>query len=164
MVFFGSKKKEQSSENKLDMSNQSGDDGHCLISGNLYIRGDVHFAGTLRVDGRVDGKIAVFEGKKGMLILSRGALVNGPVQVDNMIADGTVNGDIYVEERIECRANAIIRGEVRYESIDLTEGARLEGRCLKRDKAEMMNQTAESNSNGAFLATREVNFLSKDKK
>ena len=165
MSLFSGKKKE--GESKLALDTQFDDDGHCLISGNIYVRGDVYFAGTLRVDGRVDGKIAVFEGKKGQLVLSQSALVNGPIQVNNMIADGTVNGDITVDERIECRKNAIIRGEVSYATMDITEGARIEGRCLKKDRAEMGGKLAASNdseSAGAFLATRAVNFLAKDKK
>ena len=126
--------------------------GHCMISGNLYVRGEVRFAGNLRLDGRVDGKVAVFDGKKGSLILSKGATINGPVQVTTMIADGAVNGDIIVQDRIECRANAVIRGNVQYQSINIAEGAQIEGRCLQQD-ADALKKSIES-MGGAFLATR----------
>jgi cytoskeletal protein CcmA (bactofilin family) len=37
---------------------------HCFIAGNLHIRGDVMFSGSLRIDGRVDGKVCTFDGTK----------------------------------------------------------------------------------------------------
>lgn len=154
-MFSFLKKKPQEGFN-LDLSESADDAGHCLISGNIYLRGDVHFAGTLRLDGRIDGKISVYDGKKGVLVLSKGAVVNGPIVVTNMLADGTVNGDITVTERIECRSNAVIRGQVQYQAIHIAEGARIEGRCIKRERNELLREANKGGATSSFLATRDV--------
>ena len=46
---FWKKKKEVS----FDVIDPRGEDGHCFISGKVGIVGEVHFAGTLRVDGKI---------------------------------------------------------------------------------------------------------------
>ncbi|NBX86042.1 MAG: polymer-forming cytoskeletal protein [Proteobacteria bacterium] len=132
-------------------------DGHCLITGNLQIRGDVYFSGQLRVDGRIDGKVSVFEGGKGQLVISKGAVINGPVFATSVLADGTVNGPMDVEEKLECRANAVIRGRVLYGSIHITDGAKIEAQCTQRVSTSNLTLAAEENGQPQpLLATRDV--------
>lgn len=153
-MFFFKKKNEVS----LEVEDPWAQEGHCFISGNLRVTGEVHFAGNLRIDGRVDGRIGVFEGKRGTLVVSKGAIVNGPVQVTDLITDGTINGEVYVEDKLECRSSAIIKGEVRYQKMNISEGARIEGRCIQRDQEAQQKHTAEVTP---FLATRDVTYLKK---
>lgn len=146
---------------------------HCLISGPIHIKGDVQFAGQLRLDGRVDGKVTTLEGRNGNLILSKGAIINGPVNVTNMIADGLVNGQISVVDKVECRQHAVIRGDVHYANIHIADGARIEGRCIKHEPGTVVTTQAVSSmtvrapasgnapasssmSSVNFLATRNV--------
>lgn len=145
----------------LDVIDPRDLDGHCLITGNLQIRGDVYFSGQLRIDGRVDGKVSVFEGGKGQLIVSRGAVINGPVFATSVLADGTVNGPMDVTEKLECRANAIIRGRVVYGSIHIADGAKIEAQCRQREQAalKLVEGEASGEEGGSFgisLATRDV--------
>ncbi len=135
-------------------------EGHSFIARNVHLVGDVYFSGSLRIDGRVDGRVAVHAGKKGMLVLSRGSVINGPVKAGNLICDGTIHGEVRVDERVECREHAVIHGNVYYGKIDITEGAQVEGRCLKHGTTD----TGESENTGpGMVATRKPapNFLSK---
>lgn len=152
-MFFGSKKPNKENSSSFDLASQPVAGGHCLISGAISIRGDVVFAGTLRVDGRIDGRITVADGKQGMLIVSKGGIINGPVNVTDVIVDGTINGDIIAQEKVECRRNAFIRGEVHYQNINIAEGARIEGRCIKKDQKAAAQAATVPDS---FLATRTV--------
>lgn len=134
-------------------------DGHCLITGNLQIRGDVYFSGQLRIDGRVDGKVSVFEGGKGQLVVSRGAVINGPVSATSVLADGTINGPMDVQEKLECRSNAVIRGRVTYGSIHISDGAKIEAACRQRDQAILKavdDGATDSDAAAISLATRDV--------
>lgn len=106
--------------------------GHTLIANGTQMIGDIRFSGLLRIDGRVDGKVMVHEGKKGMLILSRSAVINGPVKCSDLVTDGTINGTVNVDGRLECRAQSVITGEVHYGNMHISEGAVIEGRCTKR--------------------------------
>lgn len=158
MIWFlgGSKDKGAKSESvSLQVVDPRDADGHCMITGNLQIRGDVYFSGQLRVDGRIDGKVSVFEGGKGQLVVSKGAVINGPVSVTAALVDGTVNGPMDVQDKFECRANAIIRGKVLYGSIHITDGAKIEAQCRQRDQAaKVTDLSAESPQ--PLLATRDV--------
>ena len=104
---------------------------HSIIADNLHIVGDIRFSGTLRIDGRVDGKIETVSNHTGTLIISTNGQINGPVHVTNMVTNGVVNGKVYVESKLECRNNSKINGQVSYGSLDLDNGAIIEGRCSK---------------------------------
>ena len=141
---------------------------HCLISGPIHIKGDVQFAGQLRLDGRIDGKVTTLEGRNGNLILSKGAIINGPVSVTNMIADGLVNGQISVIDKVECRQHAVIRGDVHYANIHIADGARIEGRCIKHEAGSVSNlqagtsmttRSAASTTGASAGTTSPANFL-----
>ncbi len=156
--FLGSdKNKSKRDENvSLDVIDPRDIESHCLISGNLHIRGDVFFSGTLRVDGRIDGKVSIYDGGKGQLILSKGAVIHGPVKVTSALVDGTISGIINVDEKLECRSNAVIRGEVTYGSIYMANGAKLEARCHQHEKSHLKEVTSEGIFQQPLLATRDI--------
>lgn len=155
-IVFGflGKKEQKPSDSKvsLDVQDPRDEDGHCLISGNLQIKGDVYFSGSLRIDGRIDGKVSTYEGRKGQVIVSKGAIVNGPINATSVLADGLINGTMDVIEKLECRPHAIIRGHVTYGSMDIADGAQIEARCRKREANSDKNK--QHNKATAFLATR----------
>lgn len=136
----------------LDMKDPRDEHNHCLITGNLQIKGDVYFSGSLRIDGRVDGRVSTYEGRRGQVIISKGAVVNGPISATTVLADGLINGTMDVEGKLECRPNAIIRGHVTYGSMDIADGARIEARCNKRSSSA--KQTEGQSTGTSFLATR----------
>ena len=129
---FGKSKGDQAQESTALDWQVKDKHGHTLIANGTQITGDIRFSGLLRIDGRVDGKVMVHEGKKGMLILSRSAVINGPVRCSDLVTDGTINGTVNVDGRLECRAQSVITGEVHYGNMHINEGAVIEGRCTKR--------------------------------
>lgn len=166
MGWFGQKKKETS----LDITDPHSTEGHCFISGNVHIQGEVQFGGTLRIDGRIDGKVSVYNGKKGTLILSKGAYINGPVHTTDLVSDGTIQGDVMVANRLECRSHSVIQGEVQYGSIQIVEGAQLIGRCTQKgssrakieEVATAARQVQDAKKSGdTSLATAEISLATK---
>ena len=153
--FLGKKESNPKDQSvSLDVKDPRDEDSHCLISGNLQIKGDVYFSGSLRIDGRVDGKISTYEGRRGQVIISKGAIVNGPITATNVLADGLINGTMDVVEKLECRSHAIIRGHVTYGSMDIADGAQIEARCRKREHNQERNKNTVTNT--AFLAKTPV--------
>ena len=109
---------------------------HSLMGYGVTIKGNIQFAGSLRVDGRLDGRVDVRPEKRGTLVVSKKAVINGPVCVTNLVVDGTINGDVWVAGRLECRANGKIKGEVKYQKISLMEGAVIDGRIVREGEAK----------------------------
>ncbi|HAG52241.1 MAG TPA: hypothetical protein DCL21_00445 [Alphaproteobacteria bacterium] len=128
-MFFKSKSKNQES---TSWQQETVKNSHSIIADNLHIVGDIRFSGTLRIDGKIDGKIELIKKQKGTLILSTTAQINGPVSTTNLISNGVINGRVYVDEKLECRNNSRINGQVNYGSLHLDSGAIIEGRCTKK--------------------------------
>ena len=154
MWFFG--KKQKKSDVSLDLNDHRYEvESHCFISGNVSVHGEVQFAGTLRVDGRIDGKVTNYPGKQGTLIVSKGAFVNGPVETTNVICDGSIRGDVNVEQRLEVRANGIVRGEMYYNKLTTMDGAQLIGRCHQKNTGVKLESVGSPSFTTGSLATRE---------
>ena len=163
MWFFG-KKKAKTSEVSLDLNEVQQTDGHCFISGNISVHGEVQFAGTLRVDGRIEGRVSNYPGKKGTLVVSKGAYINGPVETTNVICDGTIHGNVRTEQRLEIRTHGIIKGEMFYDTLATAEGAQLIGKCHQRNESGVRLESVGSPRFSHSLATRDVAPLSTNKK
>lgn len=136
---------------------------HSLMGYGVTIKGNIQFAGSLRVDGRIDGRVDVRPEKRGTLVVSKDAVINGPVNVTNLVVDGTINGDVHVNGRVECRANGKIKGEVKYHKLNLQEGGVIEGRCLRWKTGEEPEKVVSVVSGGADEPARVSSFLGKDK-
>lgn len=113
---------------------------HSILGYGVAIKGNIQFAGSLRIDGRVDGRVEIRPEKRGTLVVSRQAVINGPVYVTNLVVDGTIHGDVYVVGRLECRANGKIKGEVKYQKLMLMEGGVIEGRCIQESVAKEVDK------------------------
>lgn len=154
MIF---QKKEKTTESKSWDHVEQVKNSHSIIADNLHIVGDIRFSGTLRVDGRIEGKVELIKKQKGTLILSTTAQIDGPVSTTNLISNGVVNGRVYVDEKLECRNNSRINGQVVYGSLDLDSGAIIEGRCTqkpaKATKASSPKKSLDT-SMSSFLKTR----------
>lgn len=129
-MFFKSNK--SNTESKSWDHQDTTRNSHSIIADNLHIVGDIRFSGTLRIDGKIDGKVELIKKQQGTLILSTTAQINGPVSTTNLISNGVINGRVYVDEKLECRNNSRINGQVSYGSLNLESGAIIEGRCSKK--------------------------------
>jgi cytoskeletal protein CcmA (bactofilin family) len=105
-----------------------------LIAEGTRIRGDVQFNGGLHLEGVIDGSVSA-EGADSVLTLSDKGRINGEVRVSNAVVNGTVNGDIFVGERLELAGNARIEGNVHYKVLEMAAGAQVNGKMLYQSEA-----------------------------
>jgi cytoskeletal protein CcmA (bactofilin family) len=71
-----------------------------------YIRGDLSFEETFRIDGRFEGKIR----SGGELILGDDADVNAEMEVGRLSVNGKLKGSVHATERVELLAGARVLG------------------------------------------------------
>jgi cytoskeletal protein CcmA (bactofilin family) len=102
-----------------------------LIARGTVIRGDVHFSGTLHLDGRIEG-IVQAEEEQAVFTLSENGVVQGEVRVPQAIINGHVVGDIHVSERLELAPQARVTGDVHYRTLEMAAGAQVNGRISHR--------------------------------
>ena len=101
-----------------------------LIGTTTRIEGNVFFSGGLRVDGAVRGNVAALPDQPGTLVVSEHARVDGEVQAAHVVVNGTINGSVASRETLELQANSRVKGDIHYKSIEIQQGAVIEGRLV----------------------------------
>jgi cytoskeletal protein CcmA (bactofilin family) len=102
-----------------------------LIASGTHIRGDVQFSGRLHVDGKIEGSIRA-DDAAAVLTLSSHAQVIGEIQAPHIIINGSVNGDVTADERLELASNARVEGNVYYKMLEMSAGAQINGKMVYR--------------------------------
>jgi cytoskeletal protein CcmA (bactofilin family) len=87
------------------------------------ITGDIETPGALVMCGQIRGDGDV----KGPLSISAEARWDGEVHARSGVVAGSINGAIRVDEKLEIRASAVIRGRVTAKSLAIAKGAVIEG-------------------------------------
>ena len=62
--------------------------------------------------------------------VSDSGLIEGSVNVPNVILNGAVTGDIYASARVELGATAKVAGNVHYGLIEMAMGAQINGKLI----------------------------------
>ena len=96
-----------------------------LIGSDVSIKGEMSFDGSMRIEGKVEGKIA----SKGRISFGQGAQVVAEVAVGEAKIEGTFKGNITAANRIELAATAHVLGDVRSTKLVIAEGATFVGNC-----------------------------------
>lgn len=118
-----------------------------LIGEGTTIRGEVHFTEGLRIDGEVVGDVLGVGEGSSILVISEKARVTGKVKAGHVIVNGEVNGPIESTDLLELQPRARITGDVRYEVLEMHQGATIDGelRSLKAEEKPSL-KLAASNS------------------
>ncbi|MDB4880389.1 MAG: Integral rane protein CcmA involved in cell shape determination [Gemmatimonadetes bacterium] len=102
--------------------------GFSLLDGSVSMTGDIDTAGSLRVDGRLEGSIR----RADIVVVGVGATVSGDVHAREVIVGGTLNGTVHASERVELQSTAIVTGDLITQSVLMQEGGVVNGRVLMR--------------------------------
>ncbi|MDE2402117.1 MAG: polymer-forming cytoskeletal protein [Burkholderiales bacterium] len=100
---------------------------HTLIGEGTVIAGEIRFADGLRIDGEVNGNITATGEGRSMLVISDKAKVTGKVRAGHVIINGEVNGPVEADDLLELQPKARIVGDVRYEALEMHQGATIHG-------------------------------------
>jgi cytoskeletal protein CcmA (bactofilin family) len=125
-----------------------------FIGTDASIDGNIEFNGTIRVDGRVKGRIS---SNGGTIIVGEKAVVNAEVFVGVAVIMGEVNGTIDAKERIEVFPPGRIGGDIQTPVISIEPGGSLNGSCM------MKTQPDTSPKLSVFPKNQSVVAESKDK-
>jgi cytoskeletal protein CcmA (bactofilin family) len=99
-----------------------------LIGAGTVVQGNVMFAGGLRIDGAVDGKVATANNAPGTLVISEHARVDGEVKVSHVVINGSVSGPVTANDYLELQAKARVNADVVYRALEMHVGAIVHGK------------------------------------
>lgn len=88
------------------------------------VRGRINGDGSLRVEGQVEGEVAV----SGDLTIEEGASVRGDVEALGVTILGELQGDVSAHGPVAIRATAKVTGNMGGAEVTLDEGASFTGR------------------------------------
>jgi cytoskeletal protein CcmA (bactofilin family) len=106
-----------------------------LIGEGTVITGEVRFSDGLRIDGEVHGNVTCIGDTRSLLVVSEKARIRGKVRAGHVIINGQIEGPVEAEDLLELQPKARIVGDVRYEALEMHQGATIDGelRPLKQD-------------------------------
>jgi cytoskeletal protein CcmA (bactofilin family) len=100
-----------------------------LIGESTTVEGTVHFKGGMHIVGNINGGVRS-DDEDSVLIVSESALVTGDVKVSHLIVNGQIDGDVYVDGKVELFDQARINGDVHYKLLELPVGAVVNGNLI----------------------------------
>ena len=97
-----------------------------VIGHGVVIEGAVRAAAAVHVNGRVEGLIIA----EGEAFIGRGGSVLGDVMAEQLTVEGAVDGNVSVRGHLRVAASGVLRGEVRYGTLQVERGGILAGNAL----------------------------------
>jgi cytoskeletal protein CcmA (bactofilin family) len=98
-----------------------------LIGEGTVVHGEVRYEEGLRIDGEVHGDVVAVGEARNLLVISEKARVVGKVKGGHVIINGTVVGPVECDDLLELQPKARIQGDVRYGTIEMHQGAGIDG-------------------------------------
>lgn len=130
-------------------SGGGGSGGTTLVSRDTEIVGDIHFTGTLDIEGEVKGNIVARPGKDGLVRVVEKGRVEGEIHAPGIIVNGRVAGNIHAGKRLELAPNARVEGDVFYTLVEMAVGAEVNGRMMHVDNTEGADKAARGGGKDA---------------
>ncbi|MDD3853109.1 MAG: polymer-forming cytoskeletal protein [Syntrophomonadaceae bacterium] len=102
-----------------------------VISETVEVKGDITSQSSLRLDGKVEGRLQI----KGDLIVGEKGYIKGEVRVTNLMLAGKIEGNAAAIGRLEITATGKMYGDVTCNLLTIEEGGQLDGTSkMLRDK------------------------------
>lgn len=100
-----------------------------FLGADATVEGTLEFKGTVRLDGRVKGRIC---GRGGTVIVGEQAVIEADIDVAAAVIMGRVTGCIQAQERIDVIAPGAVTGDLYAPTLSIDSGATLNGKCGTR--------------------------------
>ncbi len=109
-----------------------------FVDSGCTVRGELEFANSFRVDGRIEGKVV----SKAELVIGEPGVVEGEVAVARCLVGGTVRGIIRATETVVLHASAKVWADIHAPALVMEEGAFLEGSVNMKPADKASSQRA----------------------
>jgi cytoskeletal protein CcmA (bactofilin family) len=118
-----------------------------LIGEGTVVQGELRFTEGLRIDGEVNGDVLAI-GEGSLLVISENARVRGKVKAGHVIINGSVEGPLESDGLLEIQPKARIIGDVRYEALEMHQGATIDGELRPLKGVEKPSLTLLASNDG----------------
>jgi len=98
---------------------------NAFVGKKTKFEGRIRFEGMFRVDGKYDGEILSGDS----LVIGETGEVNAKINVNTLVVNGKINGNITANKRIEIHPPGKILGDIQAPVLVISEGAIFVGNC-----------------------------------
>jgi len=95
------------------------------VGSGVTIKGDIHGSGEVLIQGQIEGELKI----QGTVSIGPGGRSVGRVVADEVILDGTIEGEVEAGRRLVISASGVLNGGMQCPRLVVEEGGRLQGRC-----------------------------------
>lgn len=110
------------------------------IGEGVKFEGEFSFEGTVRVDGRITGRV---QSSEGTMIVGEKAVVEGDLKVGNIVVAGTLRGVIQASKCVEIEKTGRLEGDIISPVVTIESGALFHGNCSMKSKDSRSDKTVE---------------------
>lgn len=96
-----------------------------VVGPESHVKGDFRVAGSLRLDGNVEGRIDV----SGTFMTGPGAVLKGEARCRDAVVSGRVEGNIHASETVELQSGAQVLGNIVCKSLVIQRDCLFQGNC-----------------------------------
>lgn len=115
------------------------------------LHGDLHFTGTLHLDGNVHGSITTTD----VLIIGEHATVEAEIKAGEVQIYGTVRGNVACTRRVEICETGRLRGDLRTPNLVIKDGGSFEGTSLPTSEGTSLPASSEGTRENAWDSNTE---------
>ena len=95
-----------------------------ILNSDVEIKGNLRFSGEMTFDGKLDGDVA----SDGTLNLGDNTVINGNINVNNVVVRGKINGNITAREKVDIKTKTELFGDIRASKLVIEEGVTMVGK------------------------------------
>ena len=103
-----------------------------LLGDGSRFKGTVECEGTVRIDGKVDGKVLA----RDSVIVGETGIIKADIMAPNIVIGGKVTGNVTAENRLELLSGAQLYGDIQTPILAIAEGVVFQGNCNMNGKVE----------------------------
>lgn len=109
-----------------------------LLGRDTIIEGTLTFKETIRVDGRISGKLV---SNDGTVIVGENAVLDADIQVAVAVIRGKINGRVEASQRVEIYAPAHVNGDICAPTVAIDSGVIFNGNCKMQPQQPQSSKT-----------------------
>jgi cytoskeletal protein CcmA (bactofilin family) len=117
-----------------------------VISSDVVIRGEIEGACDMRFDGKLKGDIRI----DGLLLIGKGAEIEGNLVADSISIAGRVKGNAYAAGKVEINPTGTLTGDIKSKSLVIEEGGVYKGTVEDGTLAVKKEEEPSVNSEGSI--------------
>ena len=121
---FGAKKNDRNNSNQSSMKESNGYSLNSLVTG-TQVNGTIKASSDIRIDGSLEGDLEC----SSKLIIGQSGVVQGEVKCQNALIEGSFDGTLVVQEMLQIKSTANVKGSITYNQLEVEAGASVNGSC-----------------------------------